>query len=248
MKEVRRSVTGRPETTTAALGRSEPDAIEAFLDNVRETVPRADHGHLIFALDATMSRQPTWDMAAERQAEMFDEVARAGGLAVSLIYFRGLGECRASRWVTDAKALKTLMARIDCRAGHTQIGRVLGHAIEEARGRKVAALVYVGDALEEPIDDLAAKAGELGLLGVKVFMFHEGRDAIAEAGFREIARLADGAYVRFDQGAAGRLGALLRAVAAYASGGMSALEALSARGGEGARLLISNMARGAGRP
>ena len=94
---------------------------------------------------------------------------------MQLVYFRGFDECRASRWVAAPRALTELMTQIDCRGGHTQIGRVLRHVRNEAASAGVKALVYVGDAMEEPIDDLCAAAGELGLLGVKAFMFHEGR-------------------------------------------------------------------------
>jgi hypothetical protein len=195
-------------------------------------------GRLIFALDATMSRQPTWDSACALQAEMFSEAAKTGGLDIQLVYFRGLGECRSSGWVAGSERLAELMSRIDCRGGHTQIGKVLSHARKEQAGQAVQALVFVGDAMEEKIDDLCAAAGELGLLGVPVFMFQEGRDAIAENAYREIARLSRGAYCRFDSGAAHELGELLRAVAAYAAGGKKALADLSARqSGSAAKLL-----------
>ncbi len=88
---------------------------------------------------------------------------------MQLVYYRGLGECRASRWVSDARQLGGLMEKIDCRGGHTQIGKVLAHAKRETAGKKVQAVVFVGDAMEEPIDDLCAAAGELGLLGVPAF-------------------------------------------------------------------------------
>ena len=97
-------------------------------------------------------------------------------LDVQLVYFRGFGECRASKFVTDTAALKRLMTGIDCRGGQTQIGKVLSHALKEMPP-KVGALVYIGDAMEEDIDDLAVKAGDLGLRGVPVFLFQEGRDS-----------------------------------------------------------------------
>ena len=129
---------------------------------------------------------------------MFREAGAIGGLDVQLVYFRGLAECRASRWVSQPESLGRLMERIDCRGGHTQIGKVLSHAREESHEMKVQALVFVGDAMEEAIDDLCAAAGELGLLGVPAFMFQEGDDAVAERAFREIARLSRGAYCRFE--------------------------------------------------
>ncbi len=212
--------------------RRDAGTVDAFLGEARRLAPAAPSataGRLIFALDATMSRQPTWDLATHVQAEMFKATSEVRGLAVQLVYFRGFGECRASRWVADARALTDLMARIDCRGGHTQIGRVLTHVRSRASEEKVRALVYVGDAMEEPLDDLCAQAGELGLLGVKAFMFHEGHDPIAANAFKEIARLTGGAYAQFDAAAPQSLAALLRAAAAYASGGVEALTRLAGK-------------------
>jgi hypothetical protein len=194
---------------------------------------------LVFALDATMSRQPTWDLACRVQGEMFKTTADLGGLAVQLVYFRGFDECRASRWVIAPAALTGLMTQIDCRGGHTQIARVLRHVRGETQNSAVKALVYVGDAMEEPIDDLCALAGELGLTGVKAFMFHEGHDAVAGRAFQEIARLTGGAYARFDANAPQSLAGLLRAVAAYATGGVNGLTRLASRDADARKLLTS---------
>ncbi len=217
--------------------------IDAFLERVGSLGPAAaadKRGRLIFALDATMSRQPTWDTACALQADMFREAASAGGLDIQLVYFRGLNECRASQWVAGSDRLGQLMGRIHCVGGHTQIGKVLSHARQENAKQRVQALVFVGDAMEEAIDDLCAGAGELGLLSVPVFMFQEGYDSVAENAYREIARLSGGAYSRFDVGAASQLGELLRAVAAYAAGGKQALAALSARHAN-ARALLAQL-------
>ena len=195
-------------------------------------------GGLMFAMDATMSRQPTWDMALALQSEMFKAVKAVGSLDVQLVYFRGVGECRASRWVSDPDALASLMTRVYCAGGFTQIRKVLSHAREEAGKKPVSALVYVGDCMEEDIDDLAGRAGELALLGVPMFLFQEGDDAKAERAFREIARLTKGAYCRFDAGSASQLRDLLSAVAVYAAGGRNALAAL---GGRVPRLLLEQM-------
>jgi hypothetical protein len=227
--------------TPAASSRAE---IDAFLERVRSIEPAGrsgGRGRLIFALDATMSRQPTWDTACKLQSEMFLEAQSIGGLDVQLVYFRGMAECQSSRWVSEPKALAALMEKIDCRGGHTQIRKVLAHARRETEIAKVQALVYVGDAMEENVDDLCARAGELGLLGVPAFVFQEGHDPVAEQAFREIARLSRGAYCRFNAGAAHELRELLRAVAAYAAGGMKALADLSARRNQGAIRLLEQM-------
>jgi hypothetical protein len=231
---------GQGGTPAAPASRTE---IDAFLAKVRsfERVTPSGRGRLIFALDATMSRQPTWDTACRLQADMFLEAQAIGGLDVQLVYFRGVSECRASRWVSEPAALASLMEKIDCRGGHTQLGKVLVHAREETGKAKVQALVYVGDAMEEGIDHLCATAGELGLRSVPAFMFQEGHDAVAERAFREIARLSRGAYCRFDAGAAHELRELLRAVAAYAAGGMKALNDLSVRRSAGAVRLLEQM-------
>lgn len=222
-----------PSGTASSLLRGKESTasdISAFVAKARALAPNADgkSGRLIFALDATMSRQPTWDMACRLQADMFREAGRIGGLDVRLVYFRGLNECRASPWISDTDRLVRLMARIAVEGGQTQIGRVLSETRREAVKQGVRALVFVGDAMEENLDELCQKAGELGLLKVPCFMFQEGGDPLAETAFREIARLSGGAYCRFDPGAAAQLRDLLRAVAAYAAGGREALMRLSA--------------------
>ena len=220
------------------------DDVEAFLARVRDLptpAPGTGNGRLVLAMDATMSRQHSWDMALEIQGDMFAEAGRIGGLDVQLVYFRGFGECRASKWTPDTAVLARLMSGIRCQGGRTQIGRVLKHLKAEAAAGKVNACIYIGDALEEDIDALAELAGEVGLLGIPVFMFQEGHDAAAETGFREIARLTRGAYFRFGSDAARILRELLSAVAVYAAGGFTALENHSARRGGAASLLLKQM-------
>ena len=221
---------------------STPDAIAAFVAKARAMTPHAPgaRGRIVVALDATLSRQPTWDMACTLQADMFREAAAIGGLDIRLMYFRGAGECRASAWIASPEKLAALMGRIACRGGQTQIGRVLSDARREAVASGIRALVFVGDAMEESADALCATAGELGLLQVPVFVFQEGHDAAAELAFREIARLSGGAWCRFDPGAAAQLRDLLRAAAAYAAGGRDALAKLS-QSADGAAALLQQM-------
>lgn len=215
--------------------------IDNFLVDVRSRTPAArsgQRGRLLFAMDATMSRQPTWDRALSIQSDMFRETARIGGLDVQLVYFRGFGECMASGWVSDPTALARLMTKVDCRGGYTQFCKVLSHIKREAGRSKVHAVVYVGDAFEESIDLACRIAGEIGLLGVPIFMFLEGQDIQAETAFREIARLTRGAFSRFDSGSAQQLRDLLSAVAVYAAGGQEALKDYAqSRGGNTALLL-----------
>jgi hypothetical protein len=213
--------------------------VDAFLRKVAATPVRSagGGGRLIFAMDATASREPTWDQAAQIQADMFSETADLGGLEIQLCYYRGILEFESSAWYREAEVLRKRMTRVFCAAGLTQIGRVLRHAMDQAGRGKVDALVFVGDCVEESADELAGLAGQLGLLGLPAFVFQEGRDPAAERSFRQIARLTGGAYCHFDASSPQTLRDLLSAVAVYAAGGRKALEQLGRRrGGEVLRL------------
>jgi len=235
-------VPDKPQTVPTQPSTARSGAVASFIESVnalgRPAPAASRRGRLLFALDATMSRQPTWDLACRLQGEMFETVGAIGTLSVQLLYFRGFGECRASRWVDDAPALARLMTGIDCRGGNTQIGKVFSHARAEHGRGKIDAVVFVGDALEEDVDRLAQKAGELGLLGCPVFVFQEGRDPQVERAFREFARVSKGAYARFDANAPRELAALLRAVAAYAAGGR---DRLKLEASPAARLLLEQL-------
>ncbi len=237
-----RSSSGKSSSGNSSSLTSTSEDIAAFVARARAMSPHAAgaRGRLVFALDATMSRQPTWDMACALQADMFREAAAVGSLDIRLVYYRGFNECRATGWISDSLQLAKLMGKIDCRGGNTQIGRVLSDARREAVSSGIRAVVFVGDAMEEAVDDLCAKAGELGLLKVPVFMFQEGDNETAGQAFREIARLSGGAWCRFDPGAAAQLRELLRAAAAFAAGGREALLRLSKTAG-GAALLLGQM-------
>ncbi len=220
--------------------------VDAFLKRVAMTpVARTEggRGRLIFAMDATASRAPSWDNACHIQGRMFEETDSLGGLEVQLVFYRGFRECKSSPWLSDSKALLRCMARVHCIGGHTQIGRVLSHALKETKRQKVNALVFVGDCMEENVDSLCHQAGELGLLGVPVFVFHEGGDPVAAQAFQEIARLSNGAYCRFDMGSAEQLRSLLGAVAVFAAGGRRALADFSKRDGGAAQEITKQIAR-----
>jgi len=215
--------------------------VEAFLRQVAAmptAKPGSGRGRLVFAMDATASREPSWDRACRIQGEMFEATAALGGLDVQLVFYRGFSECKASHWLASGADLHRAMRQVFCIGGETQIGRVLRHVIKETAKQKVDALVFVGDAMEEKLDELCAAAGELGILGVPVFVFHEGNDAAAAHAFQEIARLTRGAYCRFDAGSADQLRALMGAVAAYAAGGRRALADYGKSTG-GAALLLA---------
>ena len=233
----------KPEAAVPAAVAPEIAAFLADLKRIQPAPATGRRGRLFFAMDATLSRQPTWDLALSLQGEMFQAVDRTGGLSVQLGYFRGMGEARVSHWTEKAAELARLMTTVACRGGATQIGRMLEHARDEHARTPVNAMVFVGDAMEEPIDALCATAGELGLRHLPVFMFQEGRNRAVEAAFREIARLTGGAYAAFGPGSAEELRALLAAVAVYASGGFAALNQRAEAGliGNRAQKLIEQL-------
>jgi hypothetical protein len=215
-----------------------------FLDRLARAPavrPEGGRGRLIFAMDATASREPTWDRACHIQGEMFTATEGLGGLEVQLVFYRGFGQCKASPWVSSSRELVSRMTAVRCLGGQTQIARVLRHAISETGKRKVNALVFVGDCMEEDVDELCHLAGQLGVLGVPVFMFHEGGDPVANHAFRQIAKLSGGAYCTFDSSSAQQLRELLSAVAVFAAGGRRALADYGKRTGGAVRQITSQV-------
>jgi hypothetical protein len=221
-------------------------AVQDFLQKLASTPapnPQGGRGRLLFGMDATASRAPTWDRACHIQAEMFRETAALGGLDIQLAYYRGFREFEATPWISSSSDLLRRMTAVTCLGGQTQIERLLKHAIAETRRQKVNAVVFVGDCMEENVDRLCHLAGELGLLGVPVFVFHEGGEPGAARAFRQIARLSNGAYCPFDRNSAQQLRDLLSAVAIYAAGGRKALEDYGRRTGGSALLLARRVGR-----
>ena len=213
--------------------------VDRFLEEVsaREPAPVGRPGRILFALDATASRQSTWDLACGLQGDMFAAAGTAGGLELEMCFYSGFREFRHSGWVRDGENLARRMSRVRCAGGQTQIERVLRYALAETRKTRIQALVFVGDAVEEDCDRLCGLAGELGLLGTPMFVFHEGRNRIARDCFRDMARASGGAFAPFSVDAAARLRQMLEAVAVFATGGRSALEAFARQRPHAAALL-----------
>jgi hypothetical protein len=217
-------------TSKTPVGRSTSQDVQAFLKKaagIPMRAPDGKSGRLVFAMDATASRGPTWMQAMNIQTEMFQEAASVGGLDVQLVYYRGMMDFGASPWMGNAERMVALMRSVDVIGGATQIERVLNHANAESKRGKVNAVVFIGDAVEEPADSIAAAAGQLALRGVPVFVFHEGGGEPAATVFKQIAQITRGAYCSFDAGSAQQLRDLLKAVAIFAAGGRKALENFS---------------------
>lgn len=220
------------------------DEIDQFINRSRALAnPGGGHPRLLFGIDATASRQPTWDRACELQGRMFRATRDLGGLAVQLCYYRGFGELRASRWLEDEASLLQQMNQVRCAGGYTQIERLLNHALREHAASPIRALVFIGDAVEEAVDSLCGKAGECGMLGLTLFMFQEGRDYEVEQCFKTMARVSKGAYARFDHDSPHQLADLLGAVASYAAAGSQGLLEESAAGNSGVPRLLDQLRR-----
>ena len=228
----------------ASQNLSSSDEVSAFLDAVKEmplASPGTDRGKLILALDATASRQPTWNQAMTLTADMFTHARGIGMLDVQLVYYRGFDECRASKWLGSADQLVGMMRKVSCMAGRTQIKRVLKHALAETRSAPVQALVFIGDCVEEDVDELGNLAGQAKLLNLPLFIFQEGHGIAASSAFAQLARLSGGAHCRFDESSARQLGDLLNAVAVYAAGGKQALQRLANANSGQASLLLKQL-------
>ncbi|WP_421999555.1 VWA domain-containing protein [Reyranella sp.] len=221
-----------------------PSAVDAFTREVARLPPKsgdASRGRLLFAMDATASREPTWDLASSQQGEMFLAAGEIGGLEVRLAFYRGFDEFKVSRWTSDGRELARLMGAVRCLAGRTQIARLLRYAAEQRRESRVDAVVFVGDCCEEDVDEIGHEAGKLGLIGLPVFVFQEGNDRVASRLFPQIAKLTGGAHCVFDRSSPEQLKRLLGAVAAYAAGGRSALLKYGQQQGGAAALLTRQM-------
>lgn len=215
--------------------------VDAFLKKVADApaAPTSSGtGRLLFAIDATASRQATWDQACHIQCEMFEETANVGTLSMQVAFFRGFGEFKATPWTSKSDALIGPMSRVQCLGGHTQIEKILKHALKTNKKTKINAVIYIGDCMEEDPDQLCHLAGQLGFVNTPVFIFQEGYEPRAEACFRQMAKLTSGAFFRFDTSSASILKDLLKAIAVYAVGGRKALQDLGNRKG-GETLLLA---------
>ena len=225
------------------MSRAVTTTADAFVQEVSRLPARKSgtRGRLLFAMDATASREPTWDHACAIQGEMFVAADTLGGLDVRLAFYRGFDEFKVSRWTSDGRELARLMSSVRCLAGRTQIARLLRYAAEQRRESRIDAVVFVGDCCEEDVDQVGHEAGQLGLLGLPVFVFQEGNDRIASRLFPQIAKLTRGAYSKFDRNSPDQLRRLLGAVAAYAAGGREALVKYGQDKGGAAALLTHQL-------
>ena len=193
----------------------------------------------MFALDATASREATWQSAKRHHRELYDATAGTSGLAIQLCYYRGFNEFNTSHWLSSGSDLRARMDGVTCQGGPTQIARLLTHYLEVGTpATPIRALIFIGDAVEEQPAVLLGLAGQCRLKGQPIFTFQEGSDPTAARIFSEIARISGGAYAALGGESAGVLRLLLGAVARYATGGRYAL---TQSGTESDKLLLAQL-------
>jgi hypothetical protein len=200
-------------------------AIRQYLDLARKA--SRDHPRMIFAMDATASREPTWELAIRLHRDM---ALALGTIEVQLVFFHGNGKCFASNWASGGSRLADLMAKVQCLSGQTQIAKVLEHVLRESEKHTIRGVVYVGDTCEEELERLSGLAAQMKQRKIPLFIFHEvsgdatgASEASDEILFRALATITDGVYAPFDAGAADQLQRLLRGAADYVSGKYAAV-------------------------
>src|SRR5262249_60431943 len=97
-----RPPTDRGRAPAATATRAEIDAFIAHVKDLAPSVESGRRGRLIFALDATMSRQPMWDTACRLQADMFREGVGIGGVGWQGACYPGVRRCAGSPRVGPA--------------------------------------------------------------------------------------------------------------------------------------------------
>lgn len=181
---------------------------------------------LLFAMDATASREASWNVAKEITGAMFEAVP--GELDVALAYHSGGRLREMTPFSSEARAFLDKVQSVHCFAGRTALNEILDKA-SITPGLK--ALIYIGDCFEEDPREAVELAQQLKLKGVRCFIFHDtssqeqGYDTeAARTAFDEIARITGGALLPFDETSPDLVRELLAAIAIYAAGGMKALQ------------------------
>ena len=196
---------------------------------------------IIFSLDATASRAPTWQQAQSLHEALFDAASETSELLLQLCYFRGMATFHASPWVATATGLRQELAEVYCEGGTTQLQRLLEHCLTQHPGStSLKAIIFVGDAVEESANVLNDIAVRCRLAKRPLYIFQEGSDEAASRIFASMAALSGGVHFSLGDNSADRLRRLLQSVIRLATGGRKALES-SAH--ESDKLLLKKLGR-----
>ena len=236
----------RPGGPLAAAGRSSVvDALRPRAAGVPAPAPRrvslaqasaapARLPRLVFALDATASRERAWAAARQVTDSLFG--AAPGGIEVALAVHGGGRMTAFGGFHRDVGALRDEAAGISCEPGPT---RMLDIVRESLRRPGVRAMVYIGDCFEEDESAALALAGSLRLRGTKLVVLQDESSGTTSAlrVFRAMAGRTGGIVLPFDAGSLDPLRDALGAVASYVAGGRDMLRVRSLAS-PAARLLL----------
>ncbi len=191
---------------------------------------------ICFVIDATGSRQHSWQQAQRTQAEMFDAVKSAGNLKLSIVCHRGNRVSDLGTFATPADA-KRSMAAVSCEAGNTEI---IG-SLKAAMGKKPSTIIMIGDCFEENFGDLQQVCSKLAAEQIRVYAFVEGNDPNGQHAYKMAADLTGGIFQPFGSGL--DLSDLCVAAAVFDVGGQQAFDKLIASGHAGAKALEHQVKR-----
>jgi hypothetical protein len=207
LTKVTTAITSAAASLPAAFTHAEPPA-----DIGAPSRPR-----LVFAVDATASREPAW--AAARQVTDALVKALPGELDVALAVHGGSRVHTFTAFTSDARTLRDLAAGVDCHAGMTRLLPILAASLKR---QAVRVVIYIGDVFEESLPQGRQLADQMGAQGIKLIVLHDTADRSARRDaevFWDLAKRTGGCVLPFDATASGRLRDILSAVAVYAVGG-----------------------------
>lgn len=202
--------------STDATTRGDPALIAQAL------APARDRPRLVFAIDATASREPAWQAAKATTDALFH--ALPGQLDIALAVHSGSRLTAFTDFASDPAPLRQAASLLQCEAGITRLLDIL----ERTRDASAKVLIYIGDVFEEDLQRAEHLATSLRLRGTRVIIFHDraqapSLDVSAEA-FHMIARITQGAVLPFDHTATAALRDALEAIATLAVGGVKLLQ------------------------
>lgn len=218
----------RPARSTT-IARPNGAGTQAIKNALLRTAPptKKPDTNIGFIIDATASRQDTWDTAQKTQAAMLSELANgfADRVTIELVTFGGDVLNAPTQAVSHIDAAKRL-AEVECKAGSTQFIDALQPFVER-KDNRTKSIIIVGDFFEENIETVYDVARKLAQKKIKIFTFQEGHydNDDTETFFRELARITGGAYAKF--GSPVQLSKLCADVIDLTLGGCNALRALN---------------------
>lgn len=183
---------------------------------------------VMFSIDMTASRQDSIKPAKRLMDALLG--ALPGELELALASFGG-EKVTFSPWTTNPARVREVAAGLRCKAGYTQLLKVLRRVLEIDAVRCV---VHVGDMFEEDAHAAANMAAELAGRGIRVIVLHdtslrgvnfspEAHDD-ARAVFQMLAQRTGGVLLPFDITALEELAKLMEALAVLAVGGTEMLK------------------------